>query len=412
MNEWVGRVGATTKVMTLTATGVGSGAGTLNVTVGPKVVGVAVANTMTAAAFAANLYAALSGSLEPEVLEANYTYTTAGTVVTVTVRTAGQDVEVMAAGAVTNNGITLTPATAAAATGPNDAANPVNWSLGHLPAAGEQTVVRGGPDILFGVGTAFADCNDLEILPSWTPGNLGLPDRNANGYYEYRAKRAVVKAAADVKVRGGGRVRLDFAGAGGKVTVTGTGGPTDTGELGAVDVDTASDLAALTVTGGSVQFNRDGGGGKPGAVHVSAGTLTLSNVTDLDADVLDVDGGQVTAELTASTGVVAVAGGTVRLTGATALPKITMTGGTLLAEWTQAAALDLRCSAGGGNNSAPEFDARNCPGKITLAATAYFRGGAKLTDPGNQVVSDPDGNTFDAASLSASDLGGELLVIR
>jgi hypothetical protein len=94
------------------------------------------------------------------------------------------------------------------------------------------------------------------------------------------------------------------------------------------------------------------------------------------------------------------------------LPKITMTGGTLAAQWTQAGAIDLRCTATGGGAAAPEFDARNAPGPLTLAATAAFRGGAKLTDPGNQVATDAAGATFDPASLRASEFGGELKVTR
>lgn len=414
MNEWLGRAGAVAQVATLTVTGAGTGAGVAGVNVGPKPVRAATANTMTAAAFAANLYAALNASAEPEVADCTYSYTAGGTVITATGRTPGQPVTFTGAGA---NGLVVTPVVTVAATGPNSAANPVNWSAGVLPDNTAPGLVRSGPDILYDLDTGLVSSTAFEVRAEWT-GKVGLPDRNGTGqatYSEYRPKRAKFAAGAVLTIGTGGngtgpsRFRAEFAGNGAKVTVLTTAAP-DVGEVGAVDVSTTANLAELHVLGGTVQFNRDAQGGSAGAVHVTGGRLSIQNNASITS--LKVDNGRADVNANMAAVPVTMTGGEIHVTGGSQ-SAWNLTGGTLYAEFSQAADSPVTVTAEGpgGNTRPPAVDCRPCPGSFRIAAGSTFLSGAMLIDPyGN---SDSDGSVhFDPASINNSQLGTLVKVDR
>jgi hypothetical protein len=415
MNEWLGRAGGVSQVRTLTVSGVGSGAGTLNVTVGPKTISVPVANTQTAAAFAAALYAALAASVEPEVTEVSFAYTAAGVVVTCTVRTPGLKVPIMAGGPVTNNGITLTPATVTAATGPNDAANVVNWSANALPSSGLLTLIRSGPDITDGLDTAFVNADTIEVRSEWAGRRLGLPRQNAGGYSEYRQRRPIFKAGATLTVGTGNNgpgplyVGADFAGGGYHVVVLATSGP-DTGEAGAVDISSANNAADIRVMGGSCQFNADSTAGTAGNVHVTGGKFVLLNNAAASTFVQDggvsiVSGNFAACPVTLNGGELFIIGGS--------QSNWTLNGGTLYVSFSQGAGSPVTVAARGygPGRAVPVVDARSCPGSITLIADSSFTGGAKLLDPFRFVLG-AAAIKFDPASITASDLGIDIPVTR
>jgi adhesin HecA-like repeat protein len=410
-NEWLGRAGAVQQVTIVNVTAPGTSTASAGLDIGPKPVRVTTSDGMTAAQFADALYAALAAAADPEVAELSFTHTAGATNLTLTGRNPGQPVTVAKVEA---GGVTMTVTTTTAATGPNDAANVLNWSAGVLPVGA--ALIRSGPPVLYGLDTGLAGCDDLEISAAWLGGRLGLPDRTPTDYAEYRVKRATLAAGAVVRIgtgyaAGGGpaAVRLTFAGADWEAHVFATSGP-DAGEVGAVDLDAAADASRVEVTGGSVVINRDGGGGSAGAVHLTGGRLTLMNAVPVAS--FDLDGGR--ADIDADfTGVpLEVTGGEVHVNGGVQSEWV-MTGGTVFVEFEQAAGSPITCTATGpgAGRPAPVIDARNCPGTITLGTGAVFTGGAALIDPNGSVKTETTA-LFDAASLEASDLGPSAVVTR
>jgi hypothetical protein len=413
-NEWIGRAGAVTQVTVLTVTGAGTGTGTLGVVVGPKTVNTATANAMTAATFAAALFANLSASTEPEVsADLSFTYNTGDAFVTATGRTPGQPVTIMPGGAVTSNGLTVTPATTAA-TGPNDAANPANWSAGVIPAG--PALIRSGPNLLYNLDTGLAGASSLDIWAAWTNGRVGLPDRNPAGYREYRPVRGVMPAASTLRVgvgAGGGGpslVRMTFAGVNSALWVFATGSP-DAGEVAAVDVNGVG-LFRVEVSGGSCVLNRDSAAAA-GTVHMVGGRLVMLNGTT--ATSCDVDGGRLDLDANFAACVLKMSGGETHVIGGTQ-SQWDLTGGTVFAEWDQpvgSGKVLVHAAGPGGGKPAPVVDFSHTPGTVTLNNGSYFTGGAALKDPGSQAkTAGTDTVTFDAASLAASDLGPSVTITR
>lgn len=79
---------------------------------------------------------------------------------------------------------TISVETPTQATGPNHFDNPDNWLDGSLPQEGDTVLISGGNSIYYGIDArqSFAEL----IVPCDFAGQIGLEEKNARGYREYR----------------------------------------------------------------------------------------------------------------------------------------------------------------------------------------------------------------------------------
>ncbi len=85
---------------------------------------------------------------------------------------------------------TLTQATSTTGTGPHHANNADNWTLGTVIANGERAYFADtDSSMLYGLDQSTITPDSVDIDSSFT-GTIGLPDYNANGYFEYRTTLA------------------------------------------------------------------------------------------------------------------------------------------------------------------------------------------------------------------------------
>lgn len=413
-NNWLGDQPTATQVFTLTASGTGSGSGNLSVTIGTKAVTFAVVNLMTAAQAAAALYDALVNTTAPEFREADYAYAAGGTVVTGTVRTPGLPVGPIVGA--TSNGITITYAAVTAATGPSDGANALNWSLGHLPTAGESAVIASGASILHGLGTALAGCDEVHARAEYEGRRVGLPKTNttdpSNPYQEYRSRFAAINTAAIIIIGEGTGSGPDAFFAQGKVastalTVHTSGQPGDDGES-AVEFGVVNGMDGHTVKvfGGSVAWGNavDSTGATVAAVESAGGSVLLGATALVTAQSVS---GSAAVESRGTSGAVTILGGEFaqRFTGS--VTSITLDGGgKAYLTHAQASGSPILVTAKGsrGPNEAPVLDCRGTTETRTLATNSEFTGGAALFDPAGTCASQTT-VFFDRVSLLASDVG-------
>ena len=185
---WTGNGQAIAQVDTLTVTAVpGAGGGTLTATINGKSITyttLAADTTTTAAAAWQALLAA--STVPPEFLE--ITWTQSGAVVTATAAVQGQPFTLTSsAGA----GATLTQAHPTANSSPNDVNNANNWlraGVASLPQAPDDVILGDSSvSLLWNLAALAAVAfNTLKRYNSFT-GQIGLPENNPAGYFEYRA---------------------------------------------------------------------------------------------------------------------------------------------------------------------------------------------------------------------------------
>ncbi len=81
---------------------------------------------------------------------------------------------------------TFTAVTTTANSGPNDISLTANWSAATLPITGDTVVLENSSvDILYGLDFSGATGVTLLVKPTYS-GSIGLPERTATGYTEYR----------------------------------------------------------------------------------------------------------------------------------------------------------------------------------------------------------------------------------
>lgn len=265
---WLGAAQVTAQVDSVTPANVNIG-NTFTVTVNNKEV------TFTAtAATVANVTAGLSAAItaaaatDPEFAELTATDNT--TNILVTGPSDGTPFTLTASA--TGGTATNTRAAVTTPSSPNDWGLADNWSGGAVPITGDDVIVPANrPDVLYGLAQSGVTLASLDVA-----GNIGLPDRNARGYSEYRATYLAVSATA-LRVRGGNRVRINTGSNATGVVVYDTGTPLDQDgraflwkgahATNTVDVVAGSvglaDLAGETATVATLRVGADSDGRAP-----------------------------------------------------------------------------------------------------------------------------------------------------
>ena len=226
--KWLGQALAVAQVNTVTPTAANSQ--TYTITINGKNVNFTADASATVAEITAGLTAAFNASTEPEFAEITATDST--THVTLTADTAGYPFTntSSATGAGTN-----VTATTTANAGPNDWSTADNWSGDAVPVSTDDVYIENSSvDILYGLGQSAVTLGSLNIAQTFT-GKIGLPERNANGYAEYRFTDGYLAISATTTNigrgdgTGSGRIKLNFGSVATTMNVYGTGSPAEVG---------------------------------------------------------------------------------------------------------------------------------------------------------------------------------------
>lgn len=220
--RWAPKVTAVQQVTTVTI-GTYDAATTYKVTINGKTVST-VGTGGTNATTATALQALLAASTYPEFEEV--TWTVNSNVVTGTAVTAGLPFTL--ATAVSGGTGTISNSTTTANTGPNNWDNALNWDTGAIPVSTDDVIIEGtSVSILYGIDQNAVTLTSLTVNANFT-GQIGLPQYNAGGYYEYRTTNLKISATT-VNVGGGptaggsSLIRLDLGSNAATVNVFSTG---------------------------------------------------------------------------------------------------------------------------------------------------------------------------------------------
>jgi hypothetical protein len=247
--KWLGQALAVPQVNTVTPTAANSQ--TYTITINGKNVNFTADASATVAEITAGLTTAFNASTDPEFAEITATDST--THVTLTADTAG--VPFVNTSSATGAGTNVTATTTASA-GPNDWSTADNWSGDAVPVSTDDVFIENSSvSILYGLGQSAVTLTSLTIAQTFT-GTIGLPERNANGYAEYRYTDGYLAiSATTVNIgrgdgTGSGRIKLNLGSVAGTVNVHNTGGGVETGIEALLLKGTS--ITALNVFGGSV----------------------------------------------------------------------------------------------------------------------------------------------------------------
>lgn len=180
-NRFRGDAAAVSQVRSFTITAVNTG-DAVSVTINSKTVSYTPIGGDTTTTAAAALVTALEASTYPEFMRIDWD-NTAGLVFG-TAADAGKPFTFTAAGTgsttVSGSGTNTT-----ASAGPNHWDTAANWSLGTVPATGEDVDLQDcDVDISFGLAQSGVTLASLNIESTYT-GKIGLPRENEDGYVEY-----------------------------------------------------------------------------------------------------------------------------------------------------------------------------------------------------------------------------------
>lgn len=232
-------------------------------------VGAATATTDVAAALVAAFNGSTAvgtetrnttGNLIPEFAE--ITATLSGSTVILTHDTKGVPFTATVTETTAGSG-TLSIGDTVVASGPNYFDNADNWSGNTVPVDADTVVFSGSSvDCLYGINQTSLSLATLRIEQSYT-GKIGLPQRNANGYYEYRTQYLTLGDVGDTQAMtvyvgagegaGSGRIKIDNGDAQTTLIVYNTGTPAENGVPALLFKGTHASNAA-TVNKGSVGF--------------------------------------------------------------------------------------------------------------------------------------------------------------
>lgn len=246
--KWLGQALAVAQVNTVTPTAVNNA--TYTITINNKTVNYTADASATVAEITAGLTSAFNASTEPEFAEITATDST--THVTLTADTAGYPfVNTSSATAGTN-----VTATTTANAGPNDWSTADNWSGDAVPVNSDDVFIENSSvDILYGLGQSAVTLTSLTIAQTFT-GKIGLPERNSNGYAEYRYTDGYLAIGATTTNvgrgdgAGSGRIKINYGSVAGTVNVYASGGAIETGIEPLLVKGTA--FTSINVFGGSV----------------------------------------------------------------------------------------------------------------------------------------------------------------
>src|SRR3990167_6807992 len=235
--RWVGNARPVGDVWTLTPGGTIEAGDIFIVTINSKSVSVVATNTPVAIT-CDDLVAALIALGSDDYPEfAEYTFADATTAVTVTANTTGIPGTITVSTTETGGGAadlqTFVATHTTTGTGPNDWGNTANWSTGAIPVSTDDvTIENSDVDVLYGIDVNAVELTSLTILNTFT-GKIGLPRRNANGYFEYRETYLKVSATTlnigQGPGNGSGRLKINVGSVACTCSIFGSGRPAEQG---------------------------------------------------------------------------------------------------------------------------------------------------------------------------------------
>lgn len=402
VNRWRGDSAETAQVVTLVVGSTTAGH-TFVTTMNGKSITYTAGGAETTSTIATAIQALLAASEIPEFAEVTWTVSTA--TVTGTAANPGVPFTVSESGTGT---YTLTTVTANS--GPNDAGVTGNWSLGALPTTGDDVLIDGGPDLLWGLDALSAAVyGSLKVKASFT-GSVGLPFRNESGdYVEYRTRFFPVGSAVPVVVgegEGSGPTRVKLAvstALDAVVHLTGDrqadaepvceiqGCSSGTLVVARGDVGLAADDNTLAATVTTATVDND-------ATLVIGPGATVTTLNQRVEATVDAYGTVTTLNIEGGTAVLFVVPTTITADGGTADIRGTGTVTTVTARGQD------------DGQPPPRVECGNNPRAKTFTNSS-FTGGAVLWDP-DKTVTFTNAATFDHASLMASHLGKRLSLTR
>lgn len=263
------------------------------------------------------------GGKMPEFSE--LTATVASAVATVRGNTAGVPHTVSASETTAGDG-TLTANNSVAATGPSFWSNSDNWTSA-VPVNSDTVNIDGTAlvDITYGLAQSGVTVTNLNITGGLrNTVKIGLPERNANGYDEYRATELAI-GATNVEIDcNSGRIKLNLGSVQTAIVVRRTGTSSETG-FAACQLRGTHASNTAEVLGGDVSFAATGGQTATLATLTQAGGTVLCG-SGCTLTTISKTGGTLTTNSAATT--VTNNGGTITLN-AGAHTTINMNKGTL-----------------------------------------------------------------------------------
>lgn len=405
-NEWLGNALAVKQVSTITIANTWAAADTTYVECNGKRITLTVGTSAATTDVAAALKAALNGdalvndesrnttgNLIAEFTE--FVATVSGSVVTLTGATAGVPFTVTVGETTAGSG-TSTLATPTAATGPNDAANTANYSLGTIFVDGDDNVIAAPVSILYGLTALAAVAGKLLIYASFWAGGatIGLPKiRRLSGnlsYNEYRntflelegctaGSQIGIGGAVGATPTGNTLLNIDFKTGNVDLTVLRTGTTNDPSRpalcLRILPTDVAD--AKLEVLGGDIGVGFFGETCKVLAkVSGDARLITGTGVTH--GATFDQSGG--TIEINTATTAINKTGGNLTINGTGAHPIVDSFAGAVVYNSTGTLGA-TRITIGGTLDFSQDMTAK------AIGSTILLQKGAGLLDPHGVVAS-------------------------
>lgn len=390
--RWLGTAPPVAQVDTLTAGGTIEATDIFKMTINGKTLSVVAGSTVAATvattiAAAWNALTAANGY--PEFAEIT-ALATSGGALTLTADVKGKPFTCTVSSTETNGDAadaqTFGTASTVANSGPNDWSTATNWSGGAVPVDSDDVIIEDSAvDILYGLDQSSIQPTSLTIRRNYT-GKIGLPNRNAGGYEEYREKylkigpTTLTVGVGDAGA-GSSRIKIDAGTDQTAVTVHHTAAPVDSNSYAFTFKGTHASNT-LTVKSGSV-------GVAPYASETA--TLTALNVGYLnnvagDSNVflgsgctlttITQTGGNLVVQNNATT--ITMQGGTLSMRGAATITTLHINEGTVFDEST-GTYTTVNVGAGGVYDSSRLLSAKT----IT---TANLRAGSGVRDPNAKVT--------------------------
>lgn len=418
VNRWRGDALPQAQVETFTV-GSSTVGQTFGVTINGKTLAYPAVGGDTVATIANGLQAVLSASTAPAEFQ-EVTWTSDGvSVVTATAATPGVP---FVTAAVTTGGGILSKSSVTSSSGPNHADATANWTLGALPTTGDDVLIDGGSDLLYGLqNLTSAAYNSLRIQASFT-GNIGLPvwhnsgggfTSSGSGYYEYRTRQWSLHTAVPVTIgegSGTGPKLVNLAVSTAlNLVILKTSTPNSAGGTATTPAVNVSGCASgtLSIAAGTVGIAADDNSlsATVGTVSLTGGTLTVGvggTATTLNQDAGTVNAYGTVGTLTLNSGTYTQFDGSLGTVTANAGTVDYRIGGTITSATFQ--------NQGNSQNTAT-LQCANDPRAKTIT-NGSFTGGAVLNDPYKTLVNWPNAYTFDSVSLAASNLGPKFTLTR
>ncbi len=266
--KWLGHAPAVAQVNSVTPTAANNA--TYTITINGKSISYLSDASATVAEIINGLVAAFNASTVPEFAEITAANFGPDTYVSLTADTAG--VPFTSSSSATAG--SLVTATVTASAGPNDWSTATNWSGGSVPVSTDDVFIENSSvDILYGLGQSAVTLTSLNIAQTFT-GKIGLPERNSNGYAEYRFTDGYLAIGSTTTNigrgdgTGSGRIKINTGSVAGTFNVYNTGSAAEVGLEPLLIKGTA--ITAVNVFGGSV-----------GLGVISQLTTETTNVTTL-----------------------------------------------------------------------------------------------------------------------------------